>query len=119
MIPIARPLIEEEEKAAVLEVLDSGQLAQGPKVRELEKTFAAWAGVPHAIATSSGTAALHMALKLLGVRSGDEVLCSTFTFAATANAIMYEGGEPVFIDSDSATWNMDGELLRQELLYNP
>jgi pyridoxal phosphate-dependent aminotransferase EpsN len=87
----------------------------GPHVDEFEKEFADLVGVAAAAAVSSGTAALHLALRLLGARRGDEVLCSTFTFSASANPIVYEGARPVFIDADRATWNMDPGLLREEL----
>jgi pyridoxal phosphate-dependent aminotransferase EpsN len=87
----------------------------GPHVDALEKEFADAVGVRHAAAMSSGTAALHLAVRLAGVRPGDEVLCSTLTFVASANPIVYEGASPVFVDSDEATWNMDPALLAQEL----
>lgn len=87
----------------------------GPNVDAFEGAFAAKIGVRHAVALSSGTAALHLALRALRLRPGEEVFCSTFTFAATANAIAYEGARPVFIDSDEATWNMDAALLAAEL----
>lgn len=73
-------------------------------------------GVAHAVALSSGTAALHLALRLAGVEAGDEVLCSSFTFAATANAIAYRNARPVFIDSEPETWNLDPNLVREELV---
>ena len=87
----------------------------GPHVDAFEREFAAAVGVPHAAALSSGTAALHLAIKLAGIERGDEVLCSTFTFSATANAITYEGGVPVFVDSERASWNLDPALLTEEL----
>ncbi len=87
----------------------------GPHVDAFEQEFAAGVGVPHAAALSSGTAALHLALRLLGLQRGEEVLCSTFTFSASANPIAYEGATPVFIDSEAASWNMDPALLREEL----
>ena len=87
----------------------------GPHVDEFEKELAAIAGVAHAAALSSGTAAIHLALRLLGMQPGDEVVCSALTFSASANPILYEYGRPVFIDSDVETWNMDPELLREEL----
>jgi pyridoxal phosphate-dependent aminotransferase EpsN len=86
----------------------------GPHVDAFEREFAAVVGVPHATALSSGTAALHLAMKLVGVEPGDEVLCSTLTFSATANAITYDGGRPVFIDSDRTSWNLDPALLADE-----
>ncbi|MCE9609371.1 MAG: aminotransferase class I/II-fold pyridoxal phosphate-dependent enzyme [Chthoniobacter sp.] len=87
----------------------------GPHVDAFEQEFASVVGVPHAAALSSGTAALHLALRLLGLQRGEEVLCSTFTFSASANPIAYEGATPVFIDSEAASWNMDPVLLREEL----
>ena len=87
----------------------------GPHVDGFEKEFAAYVGVPHAAALSSGTAALHLALRLLGMQPGDEVICSSLTFSASANPIAYEGGHPVFIDSETRSWNMDPALLAEEL----
>ena len=87
----------------------------GPHVDAFEREFAEAVGVPHAAALSSGTASLHLALRILGLQQGEEVICSSFTFAASANAIVYEGGVPVFIDSDARSWNMDPALLREEL----
>jgi dTDP-4-amino-4,6-dideoxygalactose transaminase len=87
----------------------------GPHVDAFEQEFATYLGVPHAAALSSGTAAIHLALRLLGLRPGEEVICSTLTFAASANPIVYEGGKPVFIDSETASWNMDPTLLGEEL----
>lgn len=87
----------------------------GPHVDAFEKEVAEYVGASHAAALSSGTAAIHLALRLFGLRPGDEVICSTLTFAATANPIIYEGGTPVFIDSEPSSWNMDPDLLREEL----
>lgn len=87
----------------------------GPHVDAFEREFAGMVGSPHAAALSSGTAALHLALKLAGVKRGDEVFCSSFTFSASANPIVYEGAEPVFIDSERTSWNMDPALLEQAL----
>ena len=106
MIPIARPLIGEEEKAAVLAVLESGQLAQGPQVRAFEEEFAAFCGVRHAIATSSGTTALHLALLAHGIGPGHEVITSPFTFISSANAILFTGARPVFADIEPDTFNL-------------
>lgn len=100
MIPIARPVVGPEEKAAVLEVLESGQLAQGTRVQELEERFAAFCGVRYAVATSSGTTALHTALIAHGIGPGDEVITTPFTFVASANAILHAGATPVFADID-------------------
>lgn len=87
----------------------------GPHVDAFEAEFCQAVGSPHAVAVSSGTAALHLALRLLGVGPGDEVLCSTLTFVATANPILYQGATPVFIDSDRTSWNMDPNLLEAAL----
>jgi dTDP-4-amino-4,6-dideoxygalactose transaminase len=87
----------------------------GPHVDAFERELAAVAGVPHALALSSGTAALHLALVVLGIGPGDEVICSSLTFAASANAIRYTGASAVFVDCDAATWTLDPELLDKAL----
>lgn len=87
----------------------------GPHVDAFEKEFCQLTGAGHAAAVSSGTAAIHLALRLLGVETGDEVFCSTLTFAATANPIIYQGAKPVFIDSDYTSWNMNPNLLHEAL----
>ena len=107
MISIAKPVIGEEEKKAVLEVLDSGILAQGPRVAAFEKAFAEACGVKHAVATTSGTTALYLALLANGIGEGDEVITSPFTFIASANSVLYVGAKPVFVDIDPRTFNMD------------
>lgn len=111
MINIAKPQIGEEEKKAVLEVLDSGMIAQGPRVKAFEEAFAAMCGVKHAIATTSGTTALHVSLLANGIGEGDEVITSPFTFIASANAVVYTGARPVFIDIDRTTYNIDPALI--------
>ena len=111
MIPIARPLIGAEEKHAVLEVLDSGMLAQGRQVQAFEEAFARVCQVGHAVATSSGTTALHIALLAHGIGSGDEVITTPFTFIASANAVLYTGARPVFVDIDPRTFNIDPEHI--------
>lgn len=107
MIYMAKPQIGDEEKKAVMEVLDSGILAQGPRVKAFEEGFAQMCGVNHAIATSSGTTALHVALLAHGIKSGDEVITSAFTFIASANSVLYTGAKPVFVDIDPHTFNLD------------
>lgn len=115
-IYLSPPHMSPHERTLLLEAFDSNWVAPlGPHVDAFEKEFAAQVGVKEAVALSCGTAALHLALILEGVGPGDEVLTSTLTFAATANAITYVGAAPVFIDSDRATWNMDPELLAKEL----
>ena len=115
MIPIARPLIGEEEKLAVLAVLDSGMLAQGAQVKAFEEAFAGYCGVKYGVATSSGTAALHLALQAHGIGPGDEVITSPFSFIATANAIRYVGAEPVFADIEYDTFNLDPEQVESKI----
>ena len=111
MIPIAKPLIGAEEKQAVLEVLESGVLAQGPRVAAFEAAFAEMAGVKYAAATSSGTTALHVALLAHGIQAGDEVITTPFTFIASANSILYVGARPVFVDIDPGTFNIDPKQI--------
>jgi perosamine synthetase len=106
-IPLARPVIGDAEKQAVMEVLDSGQLSLGPKLAEFEQAFAARLGAPHASAVSSGTAGLHLALRAVEVGEGDEVITSPFSFVASANAIRYVGAKVVFADIDPVTLNLD------------
>src|SRR5262245_36972239 len=102
------PLIEEAFRSNWIAPL-------GPHVDAFEREFCRAIGVRHAAALSSGTAALHLAVRLAGVRPGDEVLCSTLTFVASANPILYEGAAPVFVDSSATTWNLDPALLADEL----
>jgi pyridoxal phosphate-dependent aminotransferase EpsN len=105
-----------DERALLLDAFDSNWVAPlGPHVDAFEREFAAWTHVPHACALASGTGGLHLALVMLGVSHGDEVITSTLTFAATANAITYAGATPVFVDCERKSWNMDPELLAEEL----
>jgi perosamine synthetase len=115
MIPIAKPIIEDEEVEEVVKVLRSGFIAQGPKVAEFEEDFAEYIGVKHAVASSSGTTALHLALLAAGVGPGDEVITTPFTFAATGNSILYVGAKPVFVDIDHETYNLDPEKIEKEV----
>jgi perosamine synthetase len=107
VVPLAQPVLGEQEEQAVLEVLRSGQLSLGPRVGEFEQAFAAYVGAPYASAVSSGTAGLHLALRAAGVRDGDEVVTSAFSFVASANAALYERARPVFADIDPRTLNLD------------
>lgn len=111
MISMAKPVIGEEEKQAVLEVLDSGFLAQGPRVKAFEEAFAEMMGVKYAIATSSGTTALHLALLAHGIGEDDEIITSPFTFIASANCTLFVGAKPVFVDVDERTFNIDASLI--------
>jgi len=97
----------DEEKSAVLAVLDSGQLAQGPITEAFEREFAAWCGVEHAVAVNSGTAALHLLMLAHGIGPGDEVITSPFTFVASANAALFVGARPVFVDIEPVTYCLD------------
>ncbi|MEA2298923.1 MAG: perosamine synthetase [Solirubrobacteraceae bacterium] len=106
-IPLARPVIGRAEEEAVLEVLRSGQLSLGPRVGAFEERFARRLGIGHASAVSSGTAGLHLALRAVGVGDGDEVVTSPFSFVASANAVVFERGRPVFADIDRRTLTLD------------
>jgi dTDP-4-amino-4,6-dideoxygalactose transaminase len=115
-IYLSPPHMSGRELEFVREAFKTNWIAPlGPHVDAFEREFAEAVGVSHACALSSGTAALHLALRILGLERGDEVVCSTFTFAASTNAIVYEDGVPVLIDSDAGSWNMDPGLLREEL----
>src|SRR2546430_2621464 len=107
MIPIARPILGEEELAAVREVLASGMLAQGAKVEAFERACAKALGRKHAIAVTSGTAALHVTLLAHGIGPGQEVVIPPLTFFATASTVLLCGAKPVFVDIDRSSYNMD------------
>jgi perosamine synthetase len=111
MIPIARPDLGPEELEAVTEVLASGMIAQGQKVAELERRWAEFVGVRHAIAMSNGTVALMSIFSGIGLEPGDEVITVSHTFAATANAILYTGATPVFIDIEPDTYLIDAKKI--------
>ena len=115
-IYLSPPHLNGRERELLLEAYGSNWITTlGPQVDAFELQMCEKIGVKHAVALTSGTAALHLTLLMLGVEPGDEVLCSTLTFSATANAIVYCGATPVFIDSDHETWNMDPGLLAEEL----
>src|SRR5215471_13915629 len=114
-IPVARPSIGDAEIDAVVAVMRSGNLAQGEVVERFERHFAAIVGTPHAVAVSSGTAALHLALLAHGIGPGDEVITTPFTFAATANAVLYTGAKPVFVDICEDTFNIDPDLIEARI----
>jgi dTDP-4-amino-4,6-dideoxygalactose transaminase len=111
MIAISKPYIGEAEKQAVIEVMESGMLVQGSRTAKLEEKFAAICGTQYAIATSSGTTALHVALLANGIKPGDEVITTPFTFMASVNSILYVGGRPVFVDVEGDTFNINPQLI--------
>jgi len=119
LIPINLPKIGEEEVEAVVKVMRSGLLTSGlgagPKVKEFESDYAAFAGVKHAIAVNTGTAALHAAIMAAGVKSGDEVILPSFTFVATAEAVVLAGGKPVFTDIDPETFTLSPERFEKSI----
>ena len=113
---LSPPDVSDAERDAILRAFDSNWIAPlGPEVDAFEQEFAAYLGIDNAVALSSGTAALHLALVLLGVGPGDEVIVPTLTFAASAFATRYVGAEPAFLDSDDTSWNLDPALLAAEL----
>ena len=115
-IYLSPPHMGNMERELLLEAFDSNWIAPlGPHVDAFEREFCKTIGVSHSVALSSGTAALHLAMILLGVSAGDEVLVSSFTFVSTVNAVTYVGATPVLIDSDDISWNMDPMLLKEEL----
>jgi len=115
MIPVMRPWLGNEEAEAAAEAVASGWVAQGPRVREFEDAFAAAIGTPHAVAVSSCTAALHLALIAAGIGPGDEVIVPSLSFIATANAVRYVGTQPVFADVDLATQNLSPQTVKPHL----
>ena len=115
MISIAQPLISDQEIEEVVKVLKSGFIAQGPKVAEFEKEFSEYVGTEYAVATSSGTTALHLALLSLGLGKNDEVITTPFSFAATANSILYTGAKPVFVDINPQTYNLDPYKIEEAI----
>ena len=106
-IPLARPDITEREIEAVAAVLRTPNLSLGPKLGEFERLMADYCGTAHAVACSSGTAALHMLIRAMGIGSGDEVITTPFSFVASANCALFEGAHPVFVDIEADTWNID------------
>lgn len=115
MIPIAKPILGDEEKKAIASVLESGMLAQGPKVKEFEEKFSKYIGTKYAIATNNGTTALHLGLLAAGVKQGDEVITTPFSFIATATAIIFCGAKPVFVDIDPGTFNIDASKIENAI----
>jgi perosamine synthetase len=111
MIPITRPHLGVEEAAAASEAILSGWLSQGARVERFERVVADYVGARHAIATTNCTTALHLALVAAGIGPGDEVICPSFSFIATANAILHAGAQPIFVDIDPLTYNIDVDQI--------
>ncbi len=118
LIPLSRPYITDKEKAYVLEVLDSGQLSFGDKLQRFENEFNKQIQTKYALAMNSGTSALHVAVKALGLRAGDEVITSPYSFIASSNCLVYEGVKPVFVDIDPLTLNMDVTKIERTITAN-
>lgn len=114
-IPLAKPNLGEEEIKAVSEVIRSLQLSLGQKLVEFEKKFADFIGVKHAVAVNSGTSGLHLCMKGLNIGPGDEVITSSFSFVASTNPLVHEGGRPVFVDIDTRTYNIDADKLEDAI----
>ena len=114
-IPIAKPRINWREQLAVMRVLRSGSLAQGPEVKLFEEEFSKIVGDRECVAVNSGTSALHVSLLALGIGSGDEVILPSFTFAATANVVALVGATPVFVDIDPKTFCIDADLIQSAI----
>lgn len=114
-VPITRPALGAAEAAALADPLTTGWIVQGPKVREFERAFCELSRAPHSLATTSCTTALHLALSILGVGPGDEIVVPSFTYVASANVVEQCGATTVFVDVDSSTFNMDPEALEAAL----
>jgi len=114
-IPYSRPVLEEEEIQEVVDTLRSGWLTTGPKVAQFEKDFCAYVGCSYALAVNSATAGLHLALEALGVGAGDKVITTVHTFTATAEVIRYLGAEPIFVDIEPTSYNIDPSLIETAL----
>jgi dTDP-4-amino-4,6-dideoxygalactose transaminase len=112
LISLSGPFLGEREEELVLEVMRSGRLSLGPMIDRFEEAFAEWVGVPYAAAVSSGTAGLHLLCISAGIEPGDEVITSPYSFQASANCFIYEGGVPVFADIDPRTLNLDPDAVR-------
>jgi perosamine synthetase len=115
MISISKLNLGKDELAAVSKVLKSGNVVQGKKVAEFETAFAKYIGTKYAVAVSNGTCALHLSLLALGIGKGDEVITTPFSFIASANAILYVGAKPVFVDIDNQTFNINPKLIEAKI----
>jgi perosamine synthetase len=117
MIPIAKPFIGEEEVNAVVDAIRSGRIAQGSRVDNFENKFAQLCGTQYSLAFNNGTAALHTALHSVGIKAGDEVITTPFTFIASANTIMMLGAKPVFADIDEETFNINPDKIKEKITH--
>jgi len=117
-VTLSMPVMTDEEIAAVASVLRSGKLAQGPRVEDFEQRFASYVGTKYAIATNSGTSALHTALLAHGIGKGDEVITTPFSFIATANSILCCAAKPVFVDIDEKTFDIHPDLIEEKITPN-
>ena len=117
-VPLARPDISQDDIDAVVSVLRTPHLSLGPKLPEFEQAFASFMGLARAVAVNSGTSALHLLVRALGLGPGDEMITSPFTFIASANCALFEGARPVFVDIDETTWNMDAERIEPAVTGN-
>jgi len=117
-VPLARPDISQDDIDAVVSVLRTPHLSLGPKLPEFEQAFASFMGLARAVAVNSGTSALHLLVRALGLGPGDEMITSPFTFIASANCALFEGARPVFVDIDETTWNMDAERIEPAITGN-
>jgi len=117
-IPLARPCTATEEIKAVVEVLESGCLSLGPRLDEFERRFANLIGTRYAVGVNSGTSGLHLCIKALGIKEGDEVITSPFSFIASANSILYENARPVFVDIEEESFNMDPGKITEKVTKN-
>jgi len=114
-IPPAYPVFSEKELEYVSQVLDSHYIAEGPFTKKLEDSFAKFVGANNCVATSSGTAALHLAMIALGIKGGDEVITTPYTFISTSNSCIYVGAKPVFVDIDPKTYNIDVDKIEEKI----
>jgi len=117
-IPIAEPLFKGNELRYISNCIKTGWISSlGKYVAEFEKGFSRFCGSRYGISTCNGTAALHLALKTLGIGLGDEIIIPTLTFVATANAVFYAGATPIFIDSEASTWNIDPQKIEEKITH--
>ena len=110
-IPLSAPDINKQDRKQVLNVLKTRNLSRGNKIKEFEAGFAKYIGVKHAIATNSGTSALHLIIRALGLKKGDEVITTPFSFIASSNCLLMEEVKPVFVDIDILTYNINPDLI--------